>query len=156
MNEFHKRYWITKELADDLTKITTSRYDPDDPAKEINNPKPILELLGFKKPLTMEEKLERLFRGPRGLVQQMYEQGEETPEEMNDLEMNDDIEPLSPYEYQVMQEETEQFTAANNPLPPTEAPESSDVAPPQGQPEGGSPQTQPEPKAENKDGSIPQ
>lgn len=103
---FNKRYWITQDLAEDLTQLANSMYSKDDPATEIMNPKPLLEILGLRKPLTMEQKLERLFRGPRGLIQQMYDQGEETPEEMNDLDIDDDIEPLSPYEYQIMREET--------------------------------------------------
>jgi hypothetical protein len=105
--EFNKRYFITKELAEDLTKLSHSMYDPEDPAREINNPKPFLEILGLKKPLSMQEKLERLFRGPRGLIEQLKSQGEETPEEMNDFEMHDDIDPLSPYELTVMEEENE-------------------------------------------------
>lgn len=104
--EHKKRYWITKELADDLTKLSQAMYDENNPAKEILNPKPLFEALGIRKPLSMEEKLERLFRGPRGLIEQMSAQGEETPEEMNDLDIEDDIEPLSPHEYKIMQEET--------------------------------------------------
>lgn len=104
--EFHKRYYITEKLAKDLTKLASAMYDEKHPESEINNPKPLFEALGIKKPLSMEEKLDRLFRGPRGLIQQMYEQGEETPEEMNDLDIDDDIEPVSPYEYHVMQDET--------------------------------------------------
>jgi hypothetical protein len=105
-HEFHKRYYISKKLAKDLTKLTSAMYDPEDPAREINNPKPLFEALGIRKPLSMQEKLERLFRGPRGLIEQMYEQGEERPDEMFDFgEEDDDIEPISPYEATVMVEE---------------------------------------------------
>lgn len=135
MNAFNQRYWISKELAEDLTKLASSMYDPNDPAREINNPKPLLEILGIRKPLSMEEKLERLFRGPRGLIQQMYEQGEETPEEMNDLDIEDDVEPLSPYEYQVMVEERPSSIptpssgpSAGDPKPPEEKTETSPEA----------------------------
>lgn len=97
---FNKRYWITKKQAKELEKLASCMYDPDDPAREINNPKPLFEVLGLKKPMTMQERIEKLFQGPRGLIEQMYRQGEERPEEMFDFgPEDDDIEPLSPYEY---------------------------------------------------------
>lgn len=124
--EFNKRYYITKRLAKDLTKLASAMYDPDDPAREINNPKPLFEALGIRKPLSMQEKLERLFKGPRGLIEQMYQQGEERPEDFNDLHIEDDIEPLSPYEFEMMK--------ADNPAPEPE-------------PEPAPPEPKPEPKA---------
>jgi hypothetical protein len=112
--EFHKRYYIDKKLAKDLTKLASCMYDPNDPAKEINNPKPLFEALGLKKPMSMQEKIERLFRGPRGLIEQMYEQGEERPEEMFDFGPDDDdIEPLTPYEYAVMRADYEAQNSAS-------------------------------------------
>ena len=119
MNEFPSRYYISKKLANDLTKLASAMYDPEHPEREINNPKPLLEVLGIRKPLSMQEKLERLFEGPRGLIQQMYEQGEETPEEMNDLYIGEDDEPISPYEYHVMQEETPRTLPPKNKPAPT-------------------------------------
>lgn len=117
--EFHKRYYISKKLAKDLTKLASCMYDPSDPAREINNPKPLFEALGIKKPLSMQERIERLFKGPRGLIQQMYEQGEETPEEMFDFgPEDDDIEPLSPYEYAEMKADYNQVQKSK-PLPET-------------------------------------
>lgn len=126
MNDFNNRYWITKDLAKDLTKLTSAKYDPANPAMEVNNPKPLLEILGLKKPLSMEQKLERLFRGPRGLIQQMYEQGEETPEEMNDLDIPDDIEPISPFEYHVMVEEQPSPLPTDPPAPSAGDPKPQD------------------------------
>lgn len=106
MSNFHDRYYITKETAKDLEKLMSSKYDKKHPALEILNPKPLFVALGIKKPKSMQERLEALFRGPRGIIQQMVEQGEETPEEMNDLDIQEDIEPISPHEMHVMQEES--------------------------------------------------
>ena len=49
--EFQKRYYITKKTAKDLTELASCMYDRDNPAVEINNPKPLLERLGITKPL---------------------------------------------------------------------------------------------------------
>lgn len=103
--EFNKRYFITPELAGDLCNLANCMYAQNHPEAEINNPKPLFEALGLKKPLSMQEKLDRLFKGPQGLIDQMYDQGEETPEEMADLDIPDNIEPLSPHEYIEMQPE---------------------------------------------------
>lgn len=137
--EFQKRYWITKKQAKDLTKLASSMYDKDDPAVEINNPKPLLERLGIQKPLTMEQKLDRLFRGPRGIIQTMYEQGEETPEEMNDLQIEDDVEPVSPYEFKIMEEENlKKFSPVNKKSAPTGTPKGDQKTETPG-PEGNNP-----------------
>lgn len=126
--EFHNRYYITKKLADDLTQLSSAMYAESHPEAEINNPKPLFEALGIKKPLSMQEKLDRLFRGPKGLIEQMYEQGEETPEEMNDLTIEDDVDPISPYEFHIMEEETPSST---NPGEPSgDSPSSPDVEKP--------------------------
>lgn len=101
-----KNYWITKDLAKDLTALAHAMYAESNPGVEVNNPKPLMEILGLKKPLSMQEKLDRLFMRPGGLIEQMYEQGEETPEDFDDFDIpDDDIEPISPYEYHDMQPE---------------------------------------------------
>lgn len=118
-----KSYWITKELAKDLTKLASAMYAEKHPEAEINNPKPLFEALGIKKPMSMEQKLDRLFAGPRGLIEQMYDQGEETPDDFNDFNIPDDIEPISPYEFQEMQpEEPSSFSSNQQPSEPTDPP----------------------------------
>lgn len=141
MKNFHNRYYISKDLAKDLTKLASAMFDKEKPHAEINNPKPILERLGIVKPKSMQEKIERLFEGPRGLIQQMYEQGEETPDEMNDFFIpgEEEGEPLSPYEYQVMQEETLRHRV--DPAPDVPSPSSHEPS----VPTGGTPNTQEEP-----------
>jgi hypothetical protein len=138
--EFHKRYFISKELAKDLTKLSTAMYAESHPEAEINNPKPLFEALGIRKPLSMQEKLDRLFRGPRGLIEQMYEQGEETPEDFNDLDIpDDDVEPISPYEYHVMQEEKpSSLSTPSEPLTPDPSPPDGGPSP---EPEATPPKT---------------
>lgn len=116
-----ENYWLTKEMAEDLTKLTKSVYDPEDPAREIPSPKPILEVLGIKRPKSMQEKIERLFERPGGIIDQMSLQGEETPEEMNDFEIYDDIEPISPYEMVEMSPDPNPSLSTNN-NPPRENP----------------------------------
>lgn len=112
MDTFNQRYWITKELASDLTELADTMYDPDDPAREVNNPKPLLERLGLKKPLSMQQKLERLFQKHR-LEEQMMAQGEESPEEMADFHIQDEDQmPISPYEELLMQNDP--FPSTNN------------------------------------------
>lgn len=142
-NEFKKRYWITKKQAADLTKLASAMYSESHPELEINNPKPLFEALGIKKPLSMEQKLDRLFKGPDGIIQQMYEQGEETPEDFNDFEMYDDIDPVSPYEINDMEPDSPSFS----PKPPSSEPQSSDPSP-SGDGEGDRPEGDTEPSSD--------
>lgn len=73
---------------------------------EIMDPKPLFQKLGFKKPPTLEQKLQQYLAAQR---QEMQEQlGYDPKEEMN-FDIDDDPDMLSPYEAEVMVMEQEQL-----------------------------------------------
>lgn len=74
---------------------------------EYPDPTPVEMPLGFKRPPTLQEEIQRLIRVQ--MSQAAQDSGMETFEEADDFEVDEDPDPLSPYE--VMEMEPEAITA---------------------------------------------
>lgn len=72
--------------------------------KEILDSTPKQMPVGFEKPESLVEKIQRLVRSER-LAQAAQEMGMETPEEADDFDIGDDYDPRSPYELDFDQEQ---------------------------------------------------
>lgn len=68
----------------------------DEFGREILDPTPVSIPAGFKRPETMEERVQRLVRTQ--LSAEAAAKGEETFEESEDFEVGDDFDPSTPYE----------------------------------------------------------
>lgn len=70
---------------------------------EYPDPTPVEMPLGFKRPPTLQEEIQRIIR--QQMSMQAEEAGFESFEEADDFEVDEDPDPLSPYEVTEMQEE---------------------------------------------------
>lgn len=121
-----KSIYITKALADKVETLTHAFLTHD--GKEVLNPKPIAIPSGLKRPLTLQEQIQRLIKTE--MSTQVQAQGHETYEQANDFDVPDDLpEPASHYE--LMDEEY---------LDTPEAPEATKT--------GGAAEVEPEPLVE--------
>lgn len=96
---------------------------------EYPDPTPVEMPLGFKRPPTLQEEIQRIVRIQ--LSQQAQAEGFETFEEANDFEMDEDPDPLSPYEVSEMapEEITAQETDVGQPQAPQGAPQAGEATP---------------------------
>lgn len=92
---------ITEDLLSDLTALATAYLDPK--GREIPNPKPLVLHTKLNRPLTLQEQIERVFKGR--LSDQAQRQGYETLEESQDFDMDDDFDRFDESIYQVIDEE---------------------------------------------------
>lgn len=70
------------------------RLTPD--GHEVPDPRPVAVPVGFKRPETLAEQVQRLVRG--AISRQAEEAGAETFEEAEDFDVGDDFDPTTPYE----------------------------------------------------------
>lgn len=88
--------YITKELLEDLTQLTTGMLN--EKGQEMFNPKPMF--VELEKPaLSMKDQIRRIIK--LELSEQVMAQGGESFEEANDFDVDEDPEPMSPYEEMV-------------------------------------------------------
>lgn len=73
---------------------------------EVMDPKPLFEKIGFKKPPSMEQKIQQMLSAQR--IQMQEEMGIDPEEELN-FEIDEDPDMLSPYEAEVLLMEEEQL-----------------------------------------------
>lgn len=71
--------------------------------KEYPDPTPVEVPLGFKRPPTLQEEIQRIIRAQ--LSEHAQSRGFETFEEADDFNIDEDPDPLSPYEVTEMQQE---------------------------------------------------
>lgn len=79
-----------------ITKVEARRRSLDEKGNEICDPTPAAVSVGFKRPPTLQEQIQRLVRTE--LSDQAAAQGNETFEEADDFEVGDDYDPKSKYE----------------------------------------------------------
>lgn len=77
------------DLVDQLAKL-------DEHGREIGDPKPVAIPVGFKRPETLAEQVQRLVR--TSISRQAEAEGKETFEESEDFDVGDDDDPRTPYE----------------------------------------------------------
>lgn len=75
---------------------TTGEVRQDEAGREIPDPNPMEVPLGMKRPATLAEQVQRLVR--TSLSEHARMQGLETFEEAEDLEVDEDFDPYTPYE----------------------------------------------------------
>lgn len=73
------------------------RYFLDEKGREIPDPDPIAIPMGFKKPETLAEAVQRLVKSDQW-AQQMNDTDQETFAEADDFDVGDDFDPSSPFE----------------------------------------------------------
>lgn len=66
--------------------------------QEIPDPRPVSVPAGFQRPLSLQEEIKRFVRSE--LSRQAEDAGQESFEEADDFEVDEDPDPLSPYELQ--------------------------------------------------------
>lgn len=91
---------IDQKLYSEFAKLTRSMLD--EKGHEVPNPKPTDLDVGLRPP-SLQEQIQRLVRTE--LSKQVQDQGAETFEEANDLDVPEDDDPISPYVIHDMQEE---------------------------------------------------
>lgn len=86
---------ISKELYDELSKLTEARLSPR--GREVCNPMPVEMPVKMRKPEGLHEQIKRILRIE--LSRQVSDQGAESFEEANDFNVDDgfETEPYSPY-----------------------------------------------------------
>lgn len=102
----------TKEELEELTVAIINE------GREYGNPKPV-RLTGTPKELTLQQQIERLVRVT--LAKKAVQEGFESEEEANDFEVDDDPDPITPYQVLDMVEEEPQQPVGSGPEPATSA-----------------------------------
>lgn len=74
----------------------TGQVRQDEKGREIPDPKPLELPIGFKRPESLAEQVQRLVRNQVSQYAAMH--GEETFEEADDFDIEDDVDPTTPYE----------------------------------------------------------
>lgn len=117
---------MTKDLYDELSKMVHSKHD--EKGREIPNPKPKIMNVSVRPP-SLQEQIQRLLRVE--LSRQVQDQGAETFDEANDLDVpEEDPMPLSGYEVLEDEYPIPKPSLSNNPKqPPAEAPQEAPEPP---------------------------
>lgn len=78
----------------------------DEYGREVLDPTPLDIPIGFERPLTLEQQIQRLMRIEYQKVAQLRDmEGYETPEEADDFDVDDDFDISTPYENEFMPDE---------------------------------------------------
>lgn len=78
----------------------------DSEGREVLDPRPLEIPLGFERPLTLEQQIQRLMRVEYNKLAQIQSmEGVETPEEADDFDVDDDFDISTPYENEFMPSE---------------------------------------------------
>ncbi|AXQ65682.1 MAG: hypothetical protein [Microviridae sp.] len=78
----------------------------DDKGREVLDPRPLEIPIGFERPLTLEQQIQRLMRVEYNKLAQIQSmEGVETPEEADDFDVDDDFDIFTPYENEFMPSE---------------------------------------------------
>lgn len=92
---------ITPELLETLKGLSQSMLD--EFGRELPNPQPLFVEVTPGRRLTLQQKIQRLLRVE--LSRQMYDQGMESWEEANDLNIDDDVPVKFGKGYEIMEDE---------------------------------------------------
>lgn len=76
--------------------MSTAKERLDEHGREKLDPKPVAMPLGFERPETLAEQIQRMVR--QTVSQEAADQGFETFEDADDFDVGDDFDPTSPYE----------------------------------------------------------
>lgn len=75
----------------------------DSEGREVLDPRPLEIPIGFQRPLTLEQQIQRLMRVEYSKLAQIQSmEGVETPEEADDFDVDDDFDISTPYENDFM------------------------------------------------------
>lgn len=78
----------------------------DSEGREVLDPRPLEIPIGFERPLTLEQQIQRLMRVEYNKLAQFQSmEGVETPEEADDFDVDDDFDISTPYENEFMPSE---------------------------------------------------
>ncbi|AXH73481.1 MAG: hypothetical protein [Microviridae sp.] len=78
----------------------------DSEGREVLDPRPLEIPIGFERPLTLEQQIQRLMRVEYNKLAQIQSmEGVETPEEADDFDVDDDFDISTPYENEFMPSE---------------------------------------------------